>query len=157
MPSPLLQALKRAVTATTGWTAPQEAWGALQLAKAGVQGNVKNMRLGPHGEVMYDDAGLDTPAAATGSFVATNPASGNDPDVLKHELRHVGQSDTLGPLYVPEALREAVVSNYGSGGLERDAIQHATPQSEILRKGSSMYQDDANPGLMAMLKKVLGQ
>lgn len=145
----------RAVRAATGLTAPQEFLGGLGLLKDAVRGRVKNLRLGPEGEVMYDNPGLDTPAAAMGSFVQTSPGSG-DADVLKHEMRHVRQSDILGPAYLPAAFAE-VAQEYGSGPLERDAIRHATPQSEMLREGSSMNKGANAPGFQKFLEMVLGQ
>lgn len=152
--SKYLKAGERLVKAGSGWTAPQEGWGALQLAKALMTGG-GNMRIGDSGEVMYDDPNLDTPAAAIGSFVATQPGSSNDPDVLKHELRHVAQSDLLGPSYVPLALGEAVATDYGSGALERDAIKHTTPNSEMLRPGASMNKGEQNPLLQRILEMGL--
>lgn len=146
----------RGLRAAVGGTAPQEGWGAIQLIKAlATKGG--NVHLGPNGEIMYTDPNLDTPAAAIGSFVATNPAMGNDPDTLKHELRHVAQSDLLGPAYIPAAIGEAIGTDYGSGALERDAIGHANPTSEMLRPGASMNKGEQNPLLQSVLKKFLGQ
>ena len=141
-------------SAMVGWTAPQEGWGALQLAKALATGG-GNVRLGDRGEVMYDDPNLDTPAAAIGSFVATQPGSSNDPDVLKHELRHVDQSDKLGPAYIPAALGEAMFTDYGSGALERDAMKHTTPNAEMLRPGASMNKGEQNPLLQRLLEMLI--
>lgn len=146
----------RAGAALSGATAPQEILGLLQLIKARMMaGKPLNTSLGPQGEVMYEDPGLDTPAAAMGSFVSTTPGGG-DPDVLKHEMRHVAQSDALGPLYLPAAISEQFAS-YGGGPMERDAIRHATPQSELLRKGSSMYTPAQKPAAHAFLRALLGE
>jgi hypothetical protein len=144
----------RGLRATSGLTAPQEFLGGLGLLKDAVRGRVKNLRLGSKGEIMYDNSALDTPAAAMGSFVQTSPGSG-DADVLKHELRHVSQSDVLGPAYMPAAVAE-VMQEYGSGPLERDAIQHATPQSELLREGASMNKGANAPGFQRLLELLQG-
>lgn len=146
----------RAARAATGGTAPQELLGGLGLLKAAVRGKAKNLRLGDQGEIIYDQTDLDSPAAAMGSFVQTLPGA-DDPDVLKHEMRHVRQSDLLGPLYLPAAISETVGAPYGGGSLERDAITHATPQSEILRRGSSMYEAPRKPAAHALLRALLGE
>jgi len=128
--------------------------GVVQLLKNAASGNARNLRTGSGGELIYDNPSLDTPAAAMGSVVQTLPGAG-DPDVLKHEMRHVAQSNLLGPTYLPLAIGEAVGANYGAGSLERDAIQHATPQSEILRKGSSMYEKPADSPALSFLQGLL--
>lgn len=155
-PMQLMKLLRRGTTAAMGPTAPQELLGGLGLLKAAVRGKAKNLRLGQEGEVIYDQTDLDSPAAAMGSFVQTLPNAG-DPDVLKHEMRHVKQSDRLGPLYLPAAVSETAFAPYGGGSLERDAIQHATPQSEILRPGSSMYEKPRKPAAHALLGALLGR
>lgn len=144
----------RGLRATAGMTAPQEFLGGLGLLKNAVRGRAKNVRLGPEGQILYDNPKLDTPAAAMGSFVQTSPGSG-DADVLKHEMRHVSQSDVLGPAYLPAAFAE-VAQEYGSGPLERDAIQHATPQSELLREGASMNRGANAPGFQRLLALLQG-
>lgn len=146
----------RAGKALTGYTAAQELMGGLGLAKDAVTGNASNFRLGPNGEVMYDSRDPNAAASAMGSFVKTDPGSGGDADVLKHEMRHVAQSDMLGPLYLPGAISEQF-ANYGAGPMERDAISHATPQSELLREKSSMYEKPAKPAAHALLKALLGR
>jgi hypothetical protein len=145
----------RAGRAVTGGTAAQEWLGGLGLVKNAVTGNASNLRLGPNAEVMYDSADPNAAASAMGSFVRTNPGSGADADVLKHEMRHVAQSDALGPLFLPGAISEQF-ADYGAGPMEGDAIRHATPQSEIMRKGSSMYQPPAKPAAHAFLRALLG-
>ena len=72
-------------------------------------------------------------------------------------MRHVRQSDALGPLYLPAAIGETAGLDYGAGSLERDAIQHATPQSEILRKGSSMFVEPRVKPAHALLSGLLGK
>lgn len=151
----VLGAANRAVRAAGGTTGAQELLGGLGLLTNAVRGRAKNLRLGPNGEILYDNPKLDTPAAAMGSFVQTSPGSG-DADVLKHELRHVAQSDVMGPAYLPGAIAE-VMQEYGSGPMERDAIRHATPQSEMLREGSSMNKGSNSPGTEALLRMVLGR
>jgi len=49
------------------------------------------------------------------------------------------------------------MSGYGSGPLERDAITHATPRSELLREGSSMYTREAKPSAGMFLRGLLGR
>ncbi len=154
----LLKLGGRAGKALGSYTAPQELLGGLGLLKDAVTGNASNFRLGPEGEVMYDSREPGVPASAMGSFVKTDP-SASDADVVKHELRHVAQSDLLGPAFlaaaIPEAVSNAALDTYGGLPLERDAISHATPQSEILREGSSMYQKDRIPPGTAFLKGLL--
>jgi hypothetical protein len=144
----------RAGRAVSGFTSPQEAMGGIQLIKNALMGKAGNVRLGPQGEILYDVSDLDTPAAAMGSFVQTSPTSASDPDVLKHELRHVAQSDLLGPAYLPAAIGETLLTDYGSGALERDAIKTTTPNAEMLRVGSSMNKGSQNPILEALLNKL---
>jgi len=150
----------RGLLAAGGKTAPQEMLGLLHLIKELAyktnprDANVPlNLRLGPGGEIMYDSTSLDSPAAAMGSFVQTRPESSKDPAVLKHELRHVAQSDTLGPAYLPLGIAEQF-TNYSSRPLERDAIEHATPQSEFLRPGSPINKGSASPLIQALVKKL---
>lgn len=152
----LLKLGGRASRALTGYTAAQELLGGLGLAKDAITGNASNFRLGPNAEVMYDSRDPNAAASAMGSFVKTDPGSGGDPDVLKHEMRHVGQSDVLGPAFLPGAIVEQL-GEYGAGPLERDAISYATPQSEILRPGSSMHQKERMPGVGALLRGLLGK
>lgn len=157
--SQILKLGGRVGSALTGATAPQEFLGGLGLAKDAVTGNASNFRLGPNGEVMYDARDPNAAASAMGSFVKTDPGAG-DPEVVKHEMRHVAQSDLLGPAFVPAALAEGAANAFGTYGglpLERDAISHATPQSEMLRPKSSMYQKDRIPVGTALLKMLLGQ
>lgn len=155
--SPGMHLAKRTTTALMGPTAPQEALGAISLVKALMSGG-GNVRLGPKGEVLFDNPKLDTPAAAMGSFVQTQPgASSSDPDVLRHELRHVAQSDVLGPAYMPAAIGETLLTDYGSGALERDAMQYTTPNAEMLRPGASMNKGEQNPLLQALLRRALGK
>lgn len=154
--SKLLKLGGRAGRALTGYTAAQELLGGLGLAKDAVTGNASNFRLGPNAEVMYDSRDPNAAASAMGSFVKTDPGSGGDADLLKHEMRHVAQSDALGPLYLPAAISEQFAS-YGGGPMERDAIRHATPQSELLRKGSSMYTPAQKPAAHAFLRALLGE
>lgn len=156
----ILQLGGRAGRALSGLTAGQELLGGLGLAKDVVTGNASNFRLGPNGEVMYDSRDPNAAASAMGSFIKTDPGAG-DPEVLKHEMRHVAQSDLLGPAFLPAAMVEGmsngVLGTYGGLPLERDAISHATPQSEMLRPGSSMAQKDRIPAGTALLKLLLGQ
>jgi len=160
-PTQIAKLFRRGLTAAMGPTAPQEAVGLIGLLKNAATGNASNMRLGPEGEVMYDAKDPAAAASAMGSFVQTDPSgTANDPDVLKHEMRHVRQSDVLGPLFMPAAIREGVMGargKYGAGPMERDAIQHATPQSEMLRKGSSMYQPNLDPNALALLQGLMGR
>lgn len=155
--SKLLKLGGRAGRALTGYTAAQELLGGLGLAKDAVTGNASNFRLGPNAEVMYDSRDPNAAASAMGSFVKTDPGSGGDADLLKHEMRHVGQSDVTGPAFLPAAFIENLMTEYGAGPLERDAISHATPQSEILRPGSSMHQKERMPGAGALLRGLLGK
>ncbi len=125
---------------------PQNLVGALQYGKSLVRHpitTVSSTHVSPEGDaVMYSNPDLDSPAAAMGNFVQTGPGSASDPDVLKHEMRHVSQSDVLGPAYLPAAVVENFVK-YGAGPLERDAMMTATPNSEMFRKKSSEYVEPA--------------
>jgi hypothetical protein len=149
----ILKLGKRGLSAASGFTAPQEWIGGIHLLKNALTGNAKNVRLGEEGEVLYDNPSLDTPAAAMGSFMQTVPGGG-DPDVLKHELEHVRQSDALGPAFMPAAIYEALGTEYGSGPMERGAIEYATPQSEMLRPGASMNKGPSNPLLQRLLSRM---
>jgi hypothetical protein len=112
---------------------PQNFMGTVQLAKAAARHPIdtaKSLKIDPStGALIYNDPSIDSPAAAMGQLVAVKPGVSNDPDVLKHELRHVSQSAALGPAYLPTALVESLMSKYGEGALENDAIRHATPQA----------------------------
>lgn len=140
-----------------GITVPQDVIGVLQMLKEGFlrPSNLMGTRLGPGGTIEYP-AGIDTPAAAMGRFVQLGPGAASDPDVLKHERRHAAQSPAMGLGYLPAAIREAL-GNYGAGPLERDAMRHTTPNAEILRKGSSMYQAPTNPATEQYLQALLGE
>ena len=150
---------ERGVMGAAGFTAPQEIMGSLGLLKeifskmSPKNANTPlNLRLGPGGEIMYDSPSMPDSAAAMGSFIRTSPSASNDPDILKHEMRHVAQSDALGPAFLPLGIAE-MLSNYSSRPLERDAIEHATPQSEFLRPGSSMNKGEAHPLIQALVKR----
>ena len=151
---------ERAGRAAGALTSGQELLGGLGLAKDAITGNASNFRLGPNAEIMYDSRDPNAAASAMGSFVKTDPGA-SDPEVTKHELRHVAQSDALGPAFllgaIPEAVSNAALGTYGGLPLERDAISHATPQSEMLREKSSMYQKDRIPVGTSLLKALLGQ
>jgi len=157
---PYTQLGGRALSAASGRTAPQEWLGALGLAKDAISGNASNFRLGPDGEVMYDSRDPNAAASAMGSFVKTDPTNGGDVDMLKHELQHVKQSDALGPLFGPAVIKEQfanLIGGYGSGPLERNAIEHATPQSEMFREGSSGYVKKRDSNSHAFLRALLNQ
>ena len=159
-PMQIAKLFRRGLSAASGQTAPQEWLGLLGFAKNAVTGNVSNMRLGPEGEVMYDARDPNAAASAMGSFVQTDPTQAGDTDVLAHEMRHVRQSDALGPLFMPGVISEQfanATTGYGAGPMERDAISHATPQSEILRKGGSMYLPEAKPAAHTFLRGLLGR
>jgi hypothetical protein len=126
-----------------GTTLPQNFIGTVQLLRALAQHPIdttSSLRIDPANRaILYDSPNLKSPAAAMGSFVQVNPAMGRDPETLKHELRHVQQSDLTGPAYLPGAISEWLggEEKYGAGPLENDAIRHATPQAaDLLKRGN---------------------
>lgn len=122
--------------------------GLAELVKSGVrQRALPKMRL-QDGAIVAEDPTLDTPAAATGRVVLTRPDF--DPGDLAHELRHVKQSNLLGPAALPASILEAM-GKYGSGPLERDAMRASQPSHEFLRKPG------AHPTAEAFLRGLLGE
>jgi hypothetical protein len=142
------------------WTAPQDIVGLAKLLGLAVrQRGMPKMRT-EGGAVIAEDPELDTPAAQLGGrYVAVGPSSAQDPDVLKHELRHVGQSRALGPAALPLSLMESLGGEYGTGPLERDAMRNVTPNTEMLREKSSEYKKPRgySGAIESYLKGILGE
>lgn len=110
-------------------TTPQSAIGVgKHLIKYGLPDSVEF----PEGRPTFIDKDVTDPEA-TGEFISM-PAD-REEAALPHELRHADQNDILGPAMIAARLAEAFMP-YGSGPLERDAIQKTEPTSELVRKPS---------------------
>lgn len=89
------------------------------------------------------------PEAYGSSIIAPENAA---PEEMRHERRHIEQSEALGPAYLPIMLA-SMLANYEQRPLEREAFQHEQPSHELLKKGP------AGPGglLEALLRLRLGE
>lgn len=85
------------------------------------------------GRTVFIDKDVTSPET-TGEFISM-PADYEKVD-MAHEQRHADQADILGPLMIP-ARWENMLTNYGSGPLERDAYEATEPTSEFVRKPST--------------------
>ena len=133
----------------TGGTAVQDALG---FGAGLYESGGRLPTAGPEGTFMFRSGNPEAMPRALGSSII----AGRDPDPveLAHELRHVKQSRTLGPAYLPLA---AMGGDLGS--LEEDAYRATEPQGSPVLSNRAQFQRAAgvspNQTFMGALSSLL--
>jgi hypothetical protein len=135
--STLAQALLKTLGQATGWETIHNLIGAGQYASK--YGLPESVSLSGNRLILRDPDIQD--AEAFGSSIMGVPR-GLSPDEEKattiHEGRHLGQADVLGPAMLLAKPAE-MLFDYGRGPLERDALRHEQPTTELVRQKPGLY------------------
>lgn len=108
---------------------------------------------GPEGTFMFQSQNPQAVPRALGSSIISGGQP--DPTELAHELRHVQQSRTLGPAYIPAA---ALGGDLGT--LEEDAYRATEPPQSAALSNRAQFQRAAgvqpNQTFLRALQGILG-
>ena len=133
----------------TGGTAIQDLLGAL----AGFSESGSFPEAGPDGTLLFRSRNEQASPRALGNSIIAGPDA--SPTDLEHELRHVNQSRSLGPTYLPLSLLGGDL-----GVLEDDAFDATEEPGSVALSNRAQFQKAAgesrNPMLQGLIRLLTG-